>query len=94
MKHSRSPTIHVRLRQDHALVLLEVTDQGIGFNPAQDVAANSFGLRGIRERARLLGGHATIDSAGPRNARRRGIARHRNVRGHRLTIAVPSAAAA
>ena len=46
---------------------LEVIDQGVGFDPNQPTVANSFGLRGIRERARLLGGHAMIDS-GPRPA--------------------------
>jgi PAS domain S-box-containing protein len=63
VRHSQSPKIQVCLRQDHAWVRLEVIDQGVGFDPHHVVAANSFGLRGIRERARLLGGHATIDSA-------------------------------
>jgi signal transduction histidine kinase len=63
MKHSQSPAVQVRLRQDHAWVRLEVIDQGIGFDPDQRNFSNSFGLRGIRERARLLGGHAMIDSA-------------------------------
>ena len=62
-KYSQSPAVQVRLRQDHAWVRLEVIDQGIGFDPAQPRLSNSFGLRGIRERARLLGGHAMIDSA-------------------------------
>ena len=62
-KYSLSPTIQVRLRQDHTWVRLEVVDQGVGFDPNQPVVANSFGLRGIRERARLLWGHASIDSA-------------------------------
>jgi PAS domain S-box-containing protein len=62
-KYSQSPAVQVRLRQDHAWVRLEVIDQGIGFDPDQPNLSNSFGLRGIRERARLLGGHAMIDSA-------------------------------
>ena len=62
-KHSQSPQIQIRCTQEHAWVRLEVIDQGVGFDPNQPTVANSFGLRGIRERARLLGGHAMINSA-------------------------------
>jgi len=62
-KYSQSAKIIVRITQQHGWVRLEVIDDGIGFDPSQAAAANSFGLRGIRERARLLGGHAMIDSA-------------------------------
>ncbi len=68
-KHSQAKQIRVRLTQEHAWVRLEVVDQGIGFDTEQATAANSFGLRGIRERARLLGGHAMIDSAPGRGTR-------------------------
>jgi PAS domain S-box-containing protein len=61
-RHSQSPQVQVTLRQEHAWVRLEVTDQGIGFKPDQQ-PSKAFGLRGIHERARLLGGHAMIDSA-------------------------------
>ncbi|HEY4311943.1 MAG TPA: PAS domain S-box protein [Pirellulales bacterium] len=68
-KYSQSTQIRIRLTQEHAWVRLEVVDQGIGFDTEQAAAANSFGLRGIRERARLLGGHAMIDSAPGRGTR-------------------------
>ena len=41
---------------------LQVQDWGVGFDP-ENVAANRFGLQGIRERARLLGAEAVIDTA-------------------------------
>ena len=41
---------------------LEIHDDGIGFAQEKISDAN-FGLRGIRERARLLGGGASIRSA-------------------------------
>ena len=40
---------------------VEVCDDGVGFDPAQ-VGAGHYGLIGLRERARLLGGTLTIDS--------------------------------
>jgi len=60
-RHSRATRVTVGLdRRDGALVL-DVSDNGSGFDP--DVARDScFGLLGIRERARLLGGTCVIDS--------------------------------
>ena len=45
---------------DH--VRVEVQDWGVGFDP-DSVKEGCFGLVGIRERARVLGGKATIESA-------------------------------
>ena len=61
LKHSRSPKIRVHLADDGQRVYLTVRDWGVGFDPDQ-VAEGHFGLRGIRERARLLDGRATIES--------------------------------
>jgi len=61
-RHSNSPTMQIRLAQgDHSL-RLEISDQGVGFDP-HSVPPERFGLRGIRERARLFGGWATIESS-------------------------------
>lgn len=40
---------------------IKIQDWGVGFTPA-DVEENRFGLAGIRERARLLGGQTSIES--------------------------------
>ena len=42
-------------------VRLEVRDWGIGFDP-EAVEKGHFGLEGIRQRVRLLGGRLTVDS--------------------------------
>ena len=42
-------------------VRLEVRDWGIGFD-SKSVDKDHFGLEGIRQRVRLLGGQATIES--------------------------------
>jgi PAS domain S-box-containing protein len=60
--HSRSERIRVELTASENTVRLSVRDWGTGFDPT-DVEEGRFGLRGIRERARLLGGTATILSA-------------------------------
>ena len=41
---------------------IEVRDWGIGFNPRM-IPEDRFGLTGIRERARMLGGKCKIHSA-------------------------------
>ena len=60
-RHSRSEFAEVRLTQRDTLLRVEVRDWGIGFSP-NGIDGQRFGLRGICERARLLGGRAVIDS--------------------------------
>ena len=61
-RHSQSERVQISLAQDGDRVHLQVRDWGVGFDP-QNVDPSRFGLRGIRERARLLGGQAVIESA-------------------------------
>jgi signal transduction histidine kinase len=60
-RHSKSDRAVVRLTQVGDRLQVEIRDWGIGFDP-NGVEENRFGLRGIRERARLLGGRAEIDT--------------------------------
>ena len=60
-QHSRSEKVRVSLSQHGEHVRVEVRDWGMGF-VVGEVRENRFGLEGIRERARLLGGTAQIDS--------------------------------
>ncbi|NLY02783.1 MAG: PAS domain S-box protein [Rhodopirellula sp.] len=60
-KHSRSEKVRLALVQEQDELRLEVQDWGVGFDPAC-VAENRFGLEGIRERTRLLGGKMKIRS--------------------------------
>ncbi len=61
-RHSRSDRARIRLTQLGDQLELEIQDWGVGFDPAA-VEPTRLGLRGIRERARLLGGRALVDSA-------------------------------
>jgi len=60
-RHSQSPRLRVRLAVQDGHVAVEIEDWGVGFDPGA-VDASRFGLKGIRDRARLLGGSAEVDS--------------------------------
>ncbi len=59
--HSKSAKVRVALRQRGDQLRLEIRDWGIGFTPAQ-VREGCYGLEGMRQRVRLLGGKCNIRS--------------------------------
>jgi signal transduction histidine kinase len=59
--HSKSKKVVVSMNQIGQDVRLEVQDWGVGFDPLA-VEKGRFGLEGIRQRVRLLGGQLVIDS--------------------------------
>ncbi len=61
-KHAQATYAAVRIKQENGQLQIAVRDHGRGFNPAK-VSRRRFGLRSIRERARLMGGVARIESA-------------------------------
>ena len=60
-QHSQVKSAEIEMTQSNGHVDITIRDNGIGFDKSQ-IAKNSFGLRGIHERARLFGGSASIDS--------------------------------
>jgi len=62
-KHAAPSRIRLSLRQVSDVIELEIHDDGRGFDPAQPARPGAFGLRGMYERAQLLGGTLTIESA-------------------------------
>ena len=60
-RHAGVHDAEVRLQQTDSRLLIEIEDRGVGFDPAE-IKDHHFGLEGIRERARLMGGKATIRS--------------------------------
>ncbi len=68
-RHGQAEHVTIRLTQigGHYFVL-EIQDDGSGFDP-DAVPADRYGLAGIRERAALFGGQATIESAPGRGTR-------------------------
>ena len=61
MRHASASQVHMRLYQDGVMVTLEVIDNGKGITIKRMTGPHSFGLRGMQERASLLGGHFHIE---------------------------------
>lgn len=61
-KHAAAKSVSVSVLEGQHQLILSITDDGKGFNP--DVPQNSghFGLIGMRERARVVGGQFSIES--------------------------------
>lgn len=60
-KHSGASEATIELVEDDETVRLSIRDNGSGFDTSA-VTGKTFGLQGIRERTRLLGGQANIES--------------------------------
>jgi two-component system, NarL family, sensor kinase len=67
-KHAAARSARIRLSVTAGRVLLEVSDDGDGFDvtaavrPPGSVAPTGFGIPGMRERAELLGGRLSLSS--------------------------------
>lgn len=62
VKHAAATTVTLRLQQRDGELVLEVCDDGKGFDPTGAFPGH-LGLRSIHERTAQLGGHCTIESA-------------------------------
>ena len=66
MKHASAAHVHLRLSVATSAVLLEISDDGAGFDPAataERAGPAGYGLPGMQQRAELLGGQLTADSS-------------------------------
>ena len=59
-KHSQATEVKIRLKEQTTDYVLEIIDNGRGFNPAQHTVG--FGLQSMRERTGALGGTFTLNS--------------------------------
>jgi NarL family two-component system sensor histidine kinase YdfH len=63
-QHAQARHAWVRATSDKNLLMIEVGDDGIGFDPALVARQDGhYGLLGLRERARLIGGQLALLSA-------------------------------
>jgi signal transduction histidine kinase/ligand-binding sensor domain-containing protein len=67
LKHSQATDVRLRVARDDHSVVLEIKDNGVGFDTAsvtgEDGERRGFGLAGIAERARIIGGKYAIRSS-------------------------------
>jgi two-component system sensor histidine kinase UhpB len=64
-KHARATGVSVVLTQNSDGVRLEVSDNGVGFDPSEPARpdrAGSWGFVGMRERVALVGGRCNVTS--------------------------------
>jgi signal transduction histidine kinase len=61
-RHSNAKKVWIKLMQEGNTLLLEIRDNGQGFNVGHTPSAG-LGLLGIRERANMLGGQVRINSS-------------------------------
>lgn len=61
-RHSKAQTVHITLEEKQGNQVLEIVDDGVGFNP-ENVAPQKFGLIGMRERALAVGGEIQVESS-------------------------------
>ena len=61
-KHSEASRVRVELTATDSGIQLSVSDDGVGFN-VDKIDRRRYGLRGMRERAKLLGGEIDITSS-------------------------------
>lgn len=69
-RHARARNVRITGQIENADYVLDITDDGIGWPPAGP-AAESMGLTGMRERARLMGGSLELGNAPEGGARLR-----------------------
>jgi signal transduction histidine kinase len=62
-RHARATKVRVELAVDPESISMTVSDNGIGLSKAGGQKPGSFGLVGIEERVRILGGKCIITSS-------------------------------
>ena len=65
VRHAGGTEIHVQLTYDRGSVALDISDDGVGFNPAERSGSPTahFGLMGMRERCEEIGGTFRLTSS-------------------------------
>ena len=62
VRHANADTVSITLQKDKKMIMLNVTDNGIGFDVKDASTKGRFGLIGMHERALLCDGHLEIIS--------------------------------
>ncbi len=68
-RHSQAAAVKLQVDMGNDLVRVNVDDNGRGFDSEAALGSKSLGLRLIRERAEMLGGSFSVDTAVGKGAR-------------------------
>lgn len=68
VKHSGASLVKMSFRKQCGRFVLEIRDNGRGFDPARTDGKKTFGLLGIKERVQMLGGRVFIEGEAGRGA--------------------------
>lgn len=63
IRHSRATEMHLSLSQTRTTCEARLRDNGVGFTVAATEGSSHYGLRGMRERIRKIGGDLSLQSA-------------------------------
>ncbi len=63
LKHAHAEHVRIRLQYGNDAIAMEISDDGVGFEPALDHARGGFGITGMKERCQKIGGTLQIDSS-------------------------------
>ena len=71
VRHGKASSVKVAGSIENGKLLFSVRDNGCGFNPstAPSMAEGHFGLQGIRDRIKILGGTMSVESSSGKGAR-------------------------
>lgn len=63
IRHSRATDLHLSLTQTRTACEARLSDNGVGFTVSAAEGSSHYGMRGMRERIRKIGGEITFQSA-------------------------------
>jgi len=63
VRHARATELRLRLTQTSTGYEAKLQDNGVGFNLLSAEGSGHYGLKGMRERIKKIGGELTIDTA-------------------------------
>jgi ligand-binding sensor domain-containing protein/signal transduction histidine kinase len=63
LKHAHASSVQIHLWFGDDLTEMQISDDGVGFEPGQNGMAGGFGIPGMQERAKKIGGNLMIESA-------------------------------
>ncbi len=64
-KHANASQVWLKLESTASRIELTIKDDGAGFNPKEKLANDRFGIKGMRERAMLVGGRLVVGAVRP-----------------------------